>query len=187
MLNVSPSFKKKIEQVRAQRIAAGLLEPDTPSKPKQMLSVLIDMRPAREKAENQPRKAVSKSGWVGLPSFNQKPPELSDGDELKSIPTVREIVSVCASVYGVSYLDIVSARRTLDVIWPRQVAMYLSKEMTPRSLPEIGRVIGNRDHTTVLHGVRKITALIGSDLKLRASVDKARLRLLPVSHCYWGA
>ena len=63
-----------------------------------------------------------------------------------------------------------SARRTANVVRPRQVAMYLSKVMTLRSLPEIGRRFGGRDHTTVLHAVRKIEGLTGSDEALREDV-----------------
>ena len=66
-----------------------------------------------------------------------------------------------ARQYNVSRSDLLSSRRTANVVRPRQVAMYLAKTLTLRSLPEIGRRFGGRDHTTVLHAVRKIEALVG--------------------------
>ncbi len=75
---------------------------------------------------------------------------------------ISQIIVECAKHYGVSVLDIKSARRTRQVVKPRQVAMYLAKTMTLYSLPSIGRLFGGRDHTTCLHAVRKITELIES-------------------------
>lgn len=69
---------------------------------------------------------------------------------------VETIIRTVAKHYGVSFTDILSARRTTDVVKPRQVAAYLTKTITLRSLPEIGRRFG-RDHTTILSSVRKIT------------------------------
>jgi len=76
---------------------------------------------------------------------------------------IDDIQKLVASHYNVSRADIVSSRRTANVVLPRQVAMYLSKALTPRSLPEIGRRFGGRDHTTVIHAVRKIENLIAKD------------------------
>jgi chromosomal replication initiator protein len=60
---------------------------------------------------------------------------------------------------------------------PRQVAMYLAKTMTLRSLPEIGRRFGGRDHTTVLHAVRKIEGLVGKDTALSEEVESLKRQL----------
>lgn len=84
---------------------------------------------------------------------------------------IEDIQRICARHYNVSRSDILSSRRTANVVRPRQVAMYLAKTMTLRSLPEIGRRFGGRDHTTVLHAVRKIEALVGRDLALAEEVD----------------
>jgi chromosomal replication initiator protein len=73
--------------------------------------------------------------------------------------TIRQIQQRVASFYGLPVLEMVSARRARVVARPRQVAMYLSRELTPQSLPEIGRRFGNRDHTTVIHAIRQIEAL----------------------------
>jgi hypothetical protein len=70
--------------------------------------------------------------------------------------------------------DIRSQRRTKAVVRARQIAMYLSKMMTGQSLPELGRRFGGRDHTTVLHGVRKIEGLIVKDQELAAMVERIK-------------
>ncbi|MEN5083865.1 chromosomal replication initiator protein DnaA [Bosea sp. TWI1241] len=84
---------------------------------------------------------------------------------------IEEIQKLVATRYNVSRADILSERRTAAVVKPRQIAMYLAKALTPRSLPEIGRRFGGRDHTTVLHAVRKIEKAIGEDRSLHEEVD----------------
>ena len=70
-----------------------------------------------------------------------------------------------------------SARRARNVARPRQVAMYLAKQLTSRSLPEIGRKFGGRDHTTVMHAVRKIEEIIGEDPSFAQDVEILRRTL----------
>ena len=84
---------------------------------------------------------------------------------------IEDIQRVVARHYNVSKADLLSARRTRTIVRPRQVAMYLAKVLTPRSLPEIGRRFGGRDHTTVLHAVRKIEGLVGNDNMLAEEVE----------------
>ena len=84
---------------------------------------------------------------------------------------IEDIQKLVASRYNVSRSDILSERRTAAVVRPRQIAMYLSKVLTLRSLPEIGRRFGGRDHTTVLHAVRKIEKAIGEDHALSDEVE----------------
>jgi len=69
---------------------------------------------------------------------------------------VEDIQRIIARYYDVSRLDLISSRRTANVSFPRQVAMYLVRTLTIRTFQEIGRLFGDRDHTTVLHAVRKI-------------------------------
>lgn len=76
-------------------------------------------------------------------------------------PRVMAIAEVCSAHYGVELADVLSARRTARLARARQVTMFLARQMTPKSLPEIGRILGGRDHTTVLHGARKIEAFVG--------------------------
>jgi chromosomal replication initiator protein len=84
---------------------------------------------------------------------------------------IEDIQKLVASRYNVSRSDILSERRTAAVVRPRQIAMYLSKVLTLRSLPEIGRRFGGRDHTTVLHAVRKIEKALGEDNILSDEVE----------------
>jgi chromosomal replication initiator protein len=84
---------------------------------------------------------------------------------------IEDIQKLVASRYNVSRSDILSERRTAAVVRPRQIAMYLAKVLTLRSLPEIGRRFGGRDHTTVLHAVRKIEKAIGEDTTLNEEVE----------------
>ncbi|WP_117195327.1 chromosomal replication initiator protein DnaA [Rhizobium terrae] len=84
---------------------------------------------------------------------------------------IEDIQRIVARHYNVSRQELVSNRRTRVIVKPRQVAMYLSKTMTPRSFPEIGRRFGGRDHTTVLHAVRKIEEMISGDTKLSHEVE----------------
>ena len=91
---------------------------------------------------------------------------------------IEDIQKLVASHYSVSRADILSSRRTAVVVKPRQVAMFLSKTLTLRSLPEIGRRFGGRDHTTVLHAVRKIEGLCGSDATLREELELLKRMLL---------
>ncbi len=75
--------------------------------------------------------------------------------------------------------DMTSARRARAVARPRQVAMFLAKQLTSRSLPEIGRKFGNRDHTTVMHAVARVAELMQKDAAFAEDVDMLR-RLLEV-------
>lgn len=84
---------------------------------------------------------------------------------------IEDIQKLVANHYSVSRADILSSRRTAVVVKPRQVAMFLAKTLTMRSLPEIGRRFGGRDHTTVLHAVRKIEALSAHDVTLRDEIE----------------
>jgi chromosomal replication initiator protein len=96
--------------------------------------------------------------------------------ELKRV-RIEEIQRIVARHYNVSRSDLLSSRRTANVVRPRQIAMYLAKTLTLRSLPEIGRRFGGRDHTTVLHAVRKIEALIGTDTALAAEIETLKSQL----------
>ena len=86
--------------------------------------------------------------------------------------TIDEIQRRVADYYHLKMTDMVSARRAREVARPRQVAMYLAKRLTPRSLPEIGRRFGGRDHTTVMHAVKRIDELRAADRELDADVTR---------------
>ncbi|MFA6984593.1 MAG: helix-turn-helix domain-containing protein [Arenimonas sp.] len=99
-------------------------------------------------------------------------------------PKIDEIQRIIRNYYGFTKAELIAERRTAKIVHARQVAMYLAKTMTPRSLPEIGRKFGGRDHTTVLHAVRKIEKLLTTDAKLLAEIDalKAMISCLSGYH-----
>lgn len=90
---------------------------------------------------------------------------------------IEDIQRLVANHYNVSRADILSSRRTATVVRPRQIAMYLAKSLTLRSLPEIGRRFGGRDHTTVLHAVRKIEGMVTTDQELAGEIDHLKRML----------
>jgi chromosomal replication initiator protein len=85
--------------------------------------------------------------------------------------TIDEIQRKVAEHYNIRLADMHSARRSRNVARPRQVAMFLAKQLTARSLPEIGRKFGGRDHTTVMHAVRKVEELVGEDVSFAQDVE----------------
>lgn len=93
---------------------------------------------------------------------------------------IEDIQKLVANHYNVTRADLLSSRRTATVVRPRQIAMFLSKVLTPRSLPEIGRRFGGRDHTTVLHAVRKIEGLSATDRGLSQDIDYLKRMLTEI-------
>ncbi len=91
--------------------------------------------------------------------------------------TIDEIQRKVAEHYNLRVSDMHSARRARNVARPRQVAMYLAKILTSRSLPEIGRKFGGRDHTTVMHAIRKVEQLMNEDAQIAQDVEVVRRAL----------
>jgi len=91
--------------------------------------------------------------------------------------TIEEIQRRVAEHYNMRLSDLIGPKRSRPIARPRQMAMYLCKQMTTRSLPEIGRRFGGRDHTTVIHGVRKIEELLGTDSQLADDLEMLRRTL----------
>jgi chromosomal replication initiator protein len=92
------------------------------------------------------------------------------GDEEKII-TIEQIQRKVGEAYGVKLSDLKAKNRTKAVAFPRQIAMYLARQLTHASLSEVGRAFGGKDHTTVLHAVDKIQVLLQEDPKLRKTID----------------
>jgi chromosomal replication initiator protein len=84
--------------------------------------------------------------------------------------TIDEIQKLVSAHFELKPLDLVSSRRARAVARPRQIAMYLAKRMTTRSLPEIGRKFGGRDHSTVIHAVKRIEELRDTDRDVDSAV-----------------
>lgn len=91
--------------------------------------------------------------------------------------SVEEIQRKVAEHYNIRLSDLVGPKRVRTLARPRQIAMYLAKQMTSRSLPEIGRRFGGRDHTTIMHGVRKIEELRREDRSMAEDIDLLRRAL----------
>ena len=91
--------------------------------------------------------------------------------------TIEEIIRKVADHYNLRMSDMISARRPRTISRPRQLAMFLAKNLTSKSLPEIGRRFGGRDHTTVIHAVKKIEELKNKDLQIAEEVEILRRML----------
>lgn len=92
------------------------------------------------------------------------------GESDPPTPTVGAIQRAICQHFNVSKRDLLSARRTVDICRPRQIGYYLTKKLTGRSLPEIGRRFGGRDHTSALSGIRKIEQLRTCDAVLESDL-----------------
>jgi len=92
--------------------------------------------------------------------------------------SVESIQNLVASHFNLNIQELLSPRRSRSLARPRQIAMYLSKQYTTNSLPDIGRKFANRDHTTVIHAVKKIDALIKMDDEIRQGVAEIKKKLL---------
>jgi chromosomal replication initiator protein len=106
--------------------------------------------------------------------------EVLDGLYPRAEPPTRSIAEIKAAAceqFGISADELVSSTRTARLAWPRQVAMYLARELTQESLPAIGREFGGRDHTTVLHAWRRTEQRISSNPSSRTVVEDLRTRL----------
>ena len=92
--------------------------------------------------------------------------------------SVRDVQLACCEAFDISLDDLLSRNRATRVTWPRQVAMYLAREMTDTTLPSLGRQFGGRDHTTVLHAHQRVAHRIAVDDAARTTVQSVRERLL---------
>jgi chromosomal replication initiator protein len=94
------------------------------------------------------------------------------------IITVDKIQNTVSNFFNLSLSEMLSQRRSRPLARPRQIAMYLAKKMTTRSLPEIGRRFANRDHTTVIHAVKTITRLSEKDEEMKKNINQIKYLLL---------
>jgi chromosomal replication initiator protein len=141
--------------------------------PEQVLERIADLEDA------SPRELIGVfTKLATYADLTKKPVTLETAEEavgLRAGPgaktSIEDIQKKTAEFYKLDVKDFHSPQRARRVARPRQVAMYLSRKLTTRSLPEIGRRFGGRDHTTVLHACRRIEALIGEDALFRQEVD----------------
>ena len=88
--------------------------------------------------------------------------------------TVDKIQNVVSNYFNIPLSEMLSQRRSRPLARPRQIAMYLAKKLTTRSLPEIGRRFANRDHTTVIHAVKTITRLSEQDDEMKKNINQIK-------------
>lgn len=145
---------------------------DVPEAVRDFLAARITSSP--RELEGVLNNVICRTALIGLPvtmeAVSTALRELSLSSERRL--TVDEIQKVVATHYGITPADICSKRRTQSVVRPRHVAMYLAKTMTTRSLPDIGRRFGGRDHSTVIHAVNKVTALLEAGDPLADDIDR---------------
>jgi chromosomal replication initiator protein len=125
-------------------------------------------------------RVVAFSSLTGRPLSTALAIEVLDGLYPKAEPTVRSIADIKAAAceqFGITPEELISAGRAARLIWPRQVAMYLARELTSESLPAIGREFGGRDHTTVLHAWRRTEQRMSTNISSRTTVEELRTRL----------
>lgn len=143
----------------------------------------------RQKARAARIKAAARREPITMQNFN--PPKIVEvtlppipnalmayAADIEFKPAFSQVETIQRAVLAfypkVSLVDLKSARRTAAVVRPRQIAMFLVKALTTRSLPDIGRRFGGRDHTTVLHAVRKIERLSETDPALSARLEEIK-------------
>jgi chromosomal replication initiator protein len=164
----------RIKLLEARVAAARLLHPNFELSPAVLTYVASVIQTNGRDLDGAVNRLVAHASLTGLP-ISVETAEATIRDLVRTREPKRvkieDIQKLVASHYNVTKADILSARRTANVVRPRQIAMYLAKMLTPRSLPEIGRRFGGRDHTTVLHAVRKIEALAGADARLLEEID----------------
>jgi chromosomal replication initiator protein len=125
-------------------------------------------------------RVVAFSSLTGRPLSPELATEVLDGLYPKAEDPVRSISDIKAAAcaqFGISVEELISPARTARLAWPRQVAMYLARELTQESLPAIGREFGGRDHTTVLHAWRRTEERMSTNASSRTAVEDLRSRL----------
>jgi chromosomal replication initiator protein len=168
------TFELRISILEAKAARAGVA---VPSKVLELLAHKITSN-VRE-LEGALNRLVAHANLFGRPITLETAQEVLH-DILKAHDrrvTIEEIQRRVAEHYNIRMNDMSSARRARAVARPRQVAMYLAKQLTSRSLPEIGRKFGNRDHTTVMHAVSRITELMERDAAFAEDVELLRRML----------
>lgn len=132
--------------------------------------------PAPEKTEPAPRPEIKIMPPIPNEAFRAALEMFPESEAFRGKVEVIQR-AVVAAFPGVTVRDLKSARRTKDVVKPRQIAMYLAKSLTLRTLPEIGRRFGGRDHSTILHAFRKIEGLVKTDPDVAAKIEQIKSSL----------
>lgn len=121
---------------------------------------------------------------ITLPLTQQAIRYLIDDKEEKKYITIDEITNAVCQYYNVNYKDLMGKKKTKDIATPRQIAMYLCRELTGNTYPHIGTAFNGRDHTTVMHACTKVTKLIEKDKHFREGIEKLKNKITGVDN--WG-
>ena len=169
----SPDYEMRLEMLRQRLAAAQQDDPSLDISSELLAHVARNVASSGRELEGAFNQLVFRKSFeptLSIERVDELLAHLVGTGEAKRV-RIEDIQRIVARHYNVSRQELVSNRRTRVVVKPRQIAMYLAKTLTPRSFPEIGRRFGGRDHTTVLHAVRKIEDLIGEDTKLSHEVE----------------
>jgi chromosomal replication initiator protein len=165
------TFELRISILEAKAALAGVLVP-----PRVMEFLAHKITSNVRELEGALNRLIAHANLFGRPVTMETTQEVLH-DILKSFErrlTIEEIQKRVAEHYSIRLTDMSSARRARSIARPRQVAMYLAKQLTSRSLPEIGRKFGNRDHTTVMHAVARVNELMERDGAFAEDVELLR-------------
>lgn len=188
MLDLTPTAAEQFDRVRElQRrrlnppngnLSTELDIVSEPIRRQQRFAAIEQARQAERELREEIIQAALKAQWerAARAKLAQSPSHSLTTDDLKIKRRImfREIVLAVSEFYNVSVLDILSPRRQARVVKPRQIICYLAKELTTLSLPQIGNHMAGRDHTTVLHAVRKVTGWVMADRELNDEIEYVR-------------
>ncbi len=121
---------------------------------------------------------LNKKVEITLENVEEALKDIISPNEVKQV-TPQLIVDVVAEHFGISSEDIVSKRRNSEFVQPRQICMYLCRQLTPESLQSIGKALGKKDHTTVIHGIEKITEEIKVNEELKNRIEIITKKINP--------
>jgi len=168
-----PDYAMRLEMLRRRLSLAKREDPDLHIKDEILAHIAHAVSGSGRDLEGAFNQILFRQSFepdLSIPRIDEILRHITHSGEARRI-RIEDIQRFVARHYNISKQDMLSNRRTRIVVRPRQVAMYLAKMLTPRSLPEIGRSFGGRDHTTVLHAVRTVESRLGTDQKLVQEIE----------------
>jgi chromosomal replication initiation ATPase DnaA len=167
-------LSRHYRETRARLWAAPVPLPS--EKPRLLPTQADNMRElARLRLETKIIREFLTEHGIDIDSVINRKPRIPTGGISKV--SMKEILDAVCRRFLVRHIDLIAARRTRALVIPRHVVFYLARSHTGKSLPEIGRHVGNRDHTTVLHGVKRIVSMIRIDPDLAHDIALLEVEL----------
>lgn len=196
-LNVGPAALRHLPRKFTSRLAAGLvlaMEPLGPSSRRTLIDHLAKRRKLRLTAEGTEWLAAQAAGGgaraiVGLLENLERGPTPLDAAALRrqllragrapaERPDVPRVVKHVAAAHDITVKELLGESRLRRVMWPRQIAMFLARELCGLSLPRLGEAFGGRDHTTILHACRKVESALAADTALEGALRRLRSEIV---------